>query len=65
LERTGGNRGGLGGASETTGFLRCRLLEVKLDLEWTTGGLAVLLTAVDIGDDVIMLHHLGLFVVLK
>jgi len=61
LEGAGGDFGGLGGARESAGLLLGCLVEVETDLEGATGRLEVLLVAMDVGDDVVVLYHLGPF----
>ena len=59
LEGAGGDAGGTGGARETAGLLLGGLVEGKTGLEGSTGGADVLLVEVDVGDDVVVLNHLG------
>mmetsp|Transcript_21124 Transcript_21124/g.42586 ORF Transcript_21124/g.42586 Transcript_21124/m.42586 type:complete len:237 (-) Transcript_21124:159-869(-) len=58
LDGTGGDEGGLGGALEAAGLLLGGLVEGELGLEGSAGGEVVLLVAVDVGYDVVVLHHL-------
>mmetsp|Transcript_17785 Transcript_17785/g.32128 ORF Transcript_17785/g.32128 Transcript_17785/m.32128 type:complete len:214 (-) Transcript_17785:59-700(-) len=58
LERSGSDFRGLGGTSETTALFLGRLIQGETDLKGATRRLTVLLVTMDIGDDVIVLHHL-------
>jgi len=60
-ERARGDAGCFGGTCEAAGFLFGGLVEGELDFEGTARRLAVLLLVVDIGDYVIVLHHLESF----
>jgi hypothetical protein len=64
LKRSGGDGSGLGGTRKTTGLLLGGLVQVELDLKRTTRRLAVLLVAMDVGDDVVVLDHLDLPILL-
>mmetsp|Transcript_9210 Transcript_9210/g.14873 ORF Transcript_9210/g.14873 Transcript_9210/m.14873 type:complete len:214 (+) Transcript_9210:39-680(+) len=58
LERSGGDFRCLGGTGETTALFLGRLVQGETNLEGATRRQAVLLVAMDIGDDVIVFHHL-------
>ena len=60
LKRSGGDGSGLGGTCKTTGLLLGGLVQVEANLEGATRRLTVLLVAMDVGDDVVVLHHLDL-----
>jgi len=60
LKRTGGNGCGLGSTLHTTGLLLLCLVEGKLHLEGTSGGVMPLLFAMDVGDLIVVLNHFEL-----
>jgi hypothetical protein len=60
LKRTGGNGSRLGRPCEPSALFLRGLVQGQLDFERTTRPCHVLFMAMDVGDDIIMLHHLDL-----
>jgi len=63
LQRRRGDGSGLGGTRQAAALFAAGLVQGQLDLERSTRRLEVLLLAMDVRDDIVVLHHLACVVV--